>query len=179
MSFADKWNAISDSTRNNDNNDKNGLERCHNLANQNSVIFVINSGEIENDKKAPPSNILVAKVSEGGDQSQGSPPQPIADNPPFMCSPDHPVAAIAMLCHVPGIGDFWIVADEAAGDEMAGDGLSCLLPEDLVFIAGGATKHDRFNRLLGRVSLNHPVVQGILEIFPGSKVTRVTRRNAT
>ncbi|HOO44719.1 MAG TPA: hypothetical protein PLM29_00715 [Deltaproteobacteria bacterium] len=90
-----------------------------------------------------------------------------------------PEASKTILFNVPGIGDFWCVVDETARAEVAGDGLPYILPDDLAFIAEGATKQDRFNRLLGRVSRNHSTVQGILDIFPGSKVTKVTRRNAS
>ncbi len=96
---------------------------------------------------------------------------------PFMTTTDDPEGARAMLFNVPGIGDFWCVADEAAREEVAGDGLPCILPEDLAFITEGATKQDRFNRLLGRVSRNHHTVQDIIEIFPGSKVTKISTRN--
>ncbi len=97
----------------------------------------------------------------------------------FMTTTDDPEGSRAMLFNVPGIGDFWCVVDKMARAEMAGDGLPCILPDDLAFIAEGPTKQDRFNRLLGRVLHNHPAVQGILDIFPGSRVTRISRRNAS
>lgn len=105
--------------------------------------------------------------------------KPIQEPYPFMTPTDDLEGFRAMLCHAPGIGDFWCAVDETARAEVASDGLPCILPEDLAFITGGTTKQDRFNRLLGRVSRNHPMVQGILDIFPGSKVTRISKRNAS
>jgi len=46
MSFADKWDSISDPKKNNDNNDNKPSEGI-------SVINVIKSGEVENEKSAP------------------------------------------------------------------------------------------------------------------------------
>jgi len=96
-----------------------------------------------------------------------------------MTTTDDPEGSRVMLFNVPGIGDFWCAVDKMARAEVANDGLPCILPEDLAFIAEGATKQDRFNRLLGRVSHNHPAVQGVLDIFPGARVTRISRRNAS
>ena len=97
----------------------------------------------------------------------------------LMTTTDDPEGSRAMLFNVPSIGDFWCVVDDTARAEVASDGLPCLLPDDLAFITEGSSKQDRFNRLLGRVSLNHPTVQGIIEIFPGSKATKVSRRTAS
>lgn len=119
---------------------------------------------------------IVGHYAESGTPS-GTESGTLPESNPFLTTIDDPEGSRAMLCEVPSIGDFWCVADEVAHNEVVGDGLPCLLPEDLAFITEGTTKQDRFNRLLGRVSHNHPTVQGVLELFPGAQVTKVTRRD--
>ncbi len=85
----------------------------------------------------------------------------------FITDTDDPEGARAVLFHVPDLGDFWCVADEAAMNEVSGSGLPYLMPEDLAFITGGTTRHDRFNRLCEAVARRHPCVNEIVKAFNG------------
>lgn len=91
----------------------------------------------------------------------------------FLCPIDHPQAAVAMKYHVPGVGELWIVCDEAARAEVAGDDLPVLGPKDLAYVANGATKEERRALLAERVAIRRPIVRSIIEGFDG-RVTSVT-----
>jgi hypothetical protein len=95
------------------------------------------------------------------------PRTPHQDLYPFMTTVDDPESSKAILFNVPGIGDFWCVADEAARQEIESEGLPCLLPDDLAFIKSGSTKEDRFNRLCKIVARRHPVTEEVMNSFNG------------
>ncbi len=85
---------------------------------------------------------------------------------------DEPAGSMKLWCNVPGVGEFWIAANEQIRETLIPDDLPVILPQDLTYITGGSTKDERFTRLHEIVARKHPTTCSILDAFNG-KITSI------
>ncbi len=85
---------------------------------------------------------------------------------------DDPAGSMKLWCSVPGVGEFWIAANERVRETLIPDDLPVLLPQDVVYITGGRTRNDRLTRLYEMVARRHPTICSIVNAFNG-KITSI------
>jgi len=85
---------------------------------------------------------------------------------------DDPASSMKLWCNVPGVGEFWIAANEQVRETLIPDDLPILFPQDLTYITEGSTKDERFARLHEIVARRHPTTCRIVDAFNG-KITSI------